>query len=199
MSQKLDWLKIEKALGVAAKISPHFIRNCLVVGGGASLLYNYHLKRNNDSSFPFVEPFSNQTSFSHDVDFTHVYFEDYEEAFKDHIKYGKNHRPFIEVEGVRFGFLQFGCTFEPEEEMKIAKQFLIEENDVVLNVLHPASLFREKTYLIEKGRGKPNDEFHQRIAKQFCLWDLATTNDKPVLMEILKDKCPEIIKDILLK
>lgn len=199
MSNSVTWSEIQKALVQTNKIHPEFLNSALIVGGGASLFYNLILTKRNDKAFPPIPLSKGQTNFSHDIDFTHVYFEDYCNIFKDFLKKDeKTGKKFIQIEGVRFGFLQFGCTFVPEEEMEIAKKFKIDDNEFQINVLHPASLFREKTYLIEKGRGKLNDEFHRSIAKQFCLMDYhqADEEKKQRLLSIYKDKAPEIHSEI---
>jgi len=199
MSNSVTWSEIQKALVLTNKIHPEFLESALIVGGGASLFYNLLLTKKADKAFPPISPSIGQTNFSHDIDFTHVYFEDYRNVFKDFVKKDeKTGKEFIQIKGVRFGFLQFGCTFVPEEETEIAKKFKIDDNKFHINVLHPASLYREKTYLIEKGRGKLNDEFHRSIAKQFCLMDYhqAAEEKKESLLSIYKDKAFEIFSEI---
>ncbi len=86
MNSPLSWDAIKKALIRANQLHPEFLKNALIVGGGAALLYNSTLENIGLKSFLPIEPRTGQTKFSHDIDFTHVYFEDYKNVFKDYLK-----------------------------------------------------------------------------------------------------------------
>ena len=201
MSEKLSWEDFSTALQKVGEISPRFLKEAIIVGGGAALCYNGALLNTSDSRFKPVVPQSGQTNYSHDLDFTNVFFSDFEKEFSPFLKYDDiSKRKFLEIQGVKIGFLQFGCTFDPEEEIKIAKQFTLNGTDFKINVLNPVSLFREKTYLIEKGRGKANDHFHREIAKTYAVFEYHQSLLKPertkTLLAHIQDKAPELVPEI---
>ncbi len=200
MTDRFSWSDIEKALHKIGEISPRFINQALVVGGGSALCYNALLKSANHSRFQFVAPKGNQSLFSKDLDFTHVFLQDYEKDFSAFLKIDKSSGTrFLEIKGVRIGFLQAPCTFHPEEELKCSKKIALIGTSIQVNILDPVSLFREKTYLMEK-RGKPNDSYHQEIAKTYIFFEFYESFKNPKKKEYIfqrvKDKAPELLPEL---
>jgi hypothetical protein len=201
MTDLFSWSDIVRALRKLTEISPQFINQSLVVGGGSALCYNALLESAHHSRFKPVTPKAGQTNYSKDLDFANVIYSDWEKEFSEFLVADQTTgKQFVKIEGVRISFLQFGCTFDSEKELRIAKKFMIKETPIKINVLDPISLFREKTYLIEKGRGKINDHFHQEIAKTYVLFDYEESLKKPEkkdrLFQRVKEKAPELLPEL---
>ncbi len=204
----ISWSNIETALDTLNHQNPELFSRSLLIGGWAALLYHRLLALKNDPAFPAPIPDSASRLVSKDLDFTHVWGEDFFDAYPDFVVRHATDRPYLEVAGIRIGFAQVGVTFDPEEAFEKSRIFKTQVG-TAFAVLDPVRLYREKLALIEKGRSKPNDYFHQEIAAVYARYELAEAFKKhssnptashqvriEQLTRELKDMAPELIKGI---
>ncbi len=202
----ISWSNVETALDTLNHKNPALFSRTLLIGGWAALLYHRLLALKNDSVFPAPIPDSTARLVSKDLDFTHVWSEDFFDAYPDFVVQPSTGRPYLEVAGIRIGFAQVGVTFDPEEAFEKSRIFKTHAG-TNFATLDPVRLYREKQALIEKGRSKPNDYFHREIASAYARFELAEAfkkhSSEPTasnqvrieqLTRELKDMAPELIE-----
>ncbi|MCE0482988.1 MAG: hypothetical protein LV479_01975 [Methylacidiphilales bacterium] len=168
----ISWSNVEIALDTLNHKNPALFSRSLLIGGWAALLYHRLLALKNDSLFPAPTPDSAARLVSKDLDFTHVWSEDFFDAYPDFVVRPSTGKPYLEVAGIRIGFAQVGVTFDPEEAFEKSRIFKTHAG-TNFATLDPVRLYREKQALIEKGRSKPNDYFHREIAAAYARFELA--------------------------
>jgi hypothetical protein len=167
----ISWSNVETALDTLNHKNPVLFSRSLLIGGWAALLYHRLLALKNDSAFPAPVPDSSARLVSKDLDFTHVWSEDFFDAYPDFVVQRATGRSYLEVAGIRIGFAQVGVTFDPEEAFEKSRIFRTQAG-TIFATLDPVRLYREKQALIEKGRSKPNDYFHREIAATYARFEL---------------------------
>ena len=117
----------------------------------------------------------------------------------------------IEVDGVRFGFVQAGVTIDPEEAIENAwvASVTVDGKKVEFLVADPVTLYFEKLKLCAQ-RGHKNDFMHRDLLFNFIAFDLTRGAERllqdPSLSVVesknilrnwnkVKNKTPEIFQD----
>ncbi len=202
----ISWSNVEIALDTLNDKNPSLLSRSLLIGGWAALLYHRLLSLKNHPAFPPPIPDNIERLVSKDLDFTHVWSEDFFDAYPDFIVRPSTGRPYLEVAGIRIGFAQVGVTFDPEEAFEKSRIFKTHAG-TNFATLDPVRLYREKQAMSEKQRSKPNDHFHREIAAIYAKFELAEAikkhSSEPTasnqvrverLTRELKDLAPELLE-----
>ncbi len=202
----ISWSNVETALDTLNDKNAELFSRSLLIGGWAALLYHRLLALKNNPDFPAPIPDSAERLVSTDLDFTHVWSEDFFDAYPDFVVCPPQQRAYLEIAGMRLGFAQIGVTFDPDEAYAKARIFKTPAG-TNFAVLDPVRLYREKQALIQKKRGKLNDFFHREIAATYVRFELEDAVQKHKLeptafnqarvdqfIQERKDLTPELLK-----
>ena len=211
-ARKVDWEQIKRCLALIDRTSKDFLRQALIIGGAGCLFYRHQLFKANDPDFkiPAATPEEEKRWLSRDIDVTGIFSED---AFLmlPHFVVVHEGNKHIEVDGVRFGFVQAGVTIDPEEAIENAwvASVTVDGKKVEFLVADPVTLYFEKLKLCAQ-RGHKNDFMHRDLLFNFIAFDLTRGAERllqdPSLSVVesknilrnwnkVKNKTPEIFQD----
>ena len=145
--RRVDWEGVKACIAALSQLSPSFLTQSVLIGGGACWCYRIQLRNAKDPDFREQGEAEEAQDLwlSKDIDFTGIFRGDAFEMLPRQVVTDSSGNSYLQVAGVRIGFAQVGVTFDPEEVLSKARlgSFKVDGQNVQFLVIDPISLYRE--------------------------------------------------------
>jgi hypothetical protein len=173
--KKVDWEAAKVCLAELHRKAPAILQQAVLIGGIACWFYRTLLDRAADPIFPAPKFTSEEENFwlSKDIDFTNFFSEDARTLLRDYVVVDREGRQSLQVASIPIGFAQVGLTFDPHSAWEESWIGNSESDGIELQfrVLHPVSLFREKSALVQR-RNTASDRSHASVLAEFLKMEI---------------------------
>ena len=199
----VDWRAVESTLAEIHRISPDFLEENVLIGGGASFFYRELVEKTNDRDFPATLETGEDRYLwlSKDIDFVGTP--------KDEIPWQlglhEDESGKCMVNGVWVDSPDVGYTFDAAMARSTAIVVTSENYGIDFLVISPALLLKEKRALIEDPKKRrTQDKLHAEVSKQaikllLCKWveEIPRTKDNLKAWKTLADETKRYAPDLL--